>query len=186
MTNLKSLFSVGICVSNIKNINNDELKKICIDKCKNTEYSKNDISNEKEIDTIKNIFLKEGQNHLKQILGTNKFINLEIDKIWGNINIDKTISNPHNHRSSLLSSVYYLTNGILVFQNPYLATLAHIHQNDIDSYNQYNSDVWFLKMIPGDLVTFNSQLQHYVVQNNDDNMNSRISIACNMSLKRNI
>jgi len=181
MTNLKSLFSIGTCISNIKNINNIELKELCIEKCKNIENGKYDFSNEKEIDMIKSIFLKEGQNYLKQILSTSKYINLKIDKIWGNVNIDKSIGNPHNHRSSLLSLVYYLTKGTLVFQNPYLPSLAHIHQKDIYSYNQYNSDVWQLNMIPGDLVVFNSQLQHYAIENNNDN---RISIACDMSMER--
>ena len=78
MNNLKSLFSIGVCISNIKNINNNELIELCHAKCKNIENGKYDFSNEKEIDVIKSMFLKEGYNYLKQVLGTNKFINLNI------------------------------------------------------------------------------------------------------------
>ena len=181
MNNLKSLFSIGVCISNIKNINNNELIELCHAKCKNIENGKYDFSNEKEIDVIKSMFLKEGYNYLKQVLGTSKFINLTIDKIWGNVNVDRAIGNPHNHRSSLLSLVYYLTKGKIVFQNPYLPSLSQIHQKDIDIYNQYNCDVWELNMIPGDLVVFNSQLLHYAIQTSNDD---RITIACDMSMKK--
>ena len=86
---------------------------------------------------------------------------------------------PHNHRSSLISAVYYLTKGKLTFLNPYQLLLSHVHKKDIVKYNDLNCDLWTCDMKEGDMVIFNSGLQHYAHYDGKDK-HERMSIACDM------
>lgn len=180
MVKIENVFSIGISVFNVQNLNDNELLKHCKEKYNNIKYKNFDGEILKQ---LKIVFLNEGENYIKKILGTDKSINLKIDKIWGNVYLDESISVPHNHRMSLVSAVYYLTEGNLAFLNPYQATLAHVCNQDIDKYNQYNSDIFYFDMIPGDMIIFNSHLQHYAFDKNKKNTD-RISIACDMSMIR--
>ncbi len=177
MNKIKRMFSVGVSLFNIQNLNNDELKTHILKKYKIPAKHENfdsDILND-----LKGAFLTEGQNYVKELFGTEKDINLKIDKIWGNTHVDQSIGVPHNHRSSLISAVYYLTKGKLTFLNPYQLLLSHVHKEDIVSYNELNCDIWTCDMVEGDMVIFNSALQHYAHFDGNEK-HERMSIACDM------
>jgi|TARA_B110000483_G_C18192484_1_gene541545 hypothetical protein len=176
MNNLKNMFSVGVSLFNVQNLNNAHLKNHCIEKYSNNKQKNFD---DKILIDLKSAFLNEGVNHVKQILGTNKDIQLKIHKIWGNTHLDESISVPHTHRESIISAVYYLTKGKLTFLNPYQSALAHIYNKDIENYNEFNSDIWTCDMVEGDMVMFNSHLQHYAHYDGQDK-HERMSIACDM------
>jgi len=177
MSNLKNMFSVGVSIFKVNGLNNNSLITHCKERYSNhkTKNFDNEI-----LYQLKEVFLNEGVNHVKQLLGTDKQIKLKIDNIWGNVNLDESISVPHIHRTSLISSVYYLTKGKLVFLNPYTAALSHIYRNDIEKYNEHNSDIWTCEMEAGDMIIFNSHMYHYAY--NDRSNDDRISIACDMSM----
>ena len=177
MNKIKRMFSVGVSLFNVKNLNNDELKAHIHKKYKVPAKHENfdsDILND-----LKGAFISEGQNYVKELLGTEKNINLKIDKIWGNTHIDQSIGVPHNHRSSLISAVYYLTDGQLSFLNPYQLLLSHVHKDDIENFNEFNCDLQTCHMEEGTMVIFNSGLQHYA-HFDGGNKHERMSIACDM------
>ena len=171
------MFGVGITRLNVKNLNNEKLKKYT--KSNYTFPDKNKNFDSDVLNDLKNVFLSEGQNYVKELLGTNKDLKLKINKIWGNIHIDQSIGIPHNHRFSLISAVYYLTKGQITFLNPYQLLLAHVYEKDIENYNTYNSDIWTCDMAEGEMVIFNSALQHYAHYDGKDKP-ERMSIACDM------
>ena len=135
-----------------------------------------ELAAEKYVDTLIDYGLADDQ--LQEMLGTTETHILQIDRIWGNVNVDESIMVPHTHKSSLLSGVYYLTPGKLSFLNPFHVTLAHVNQNYIVDYNEYNSDHRFIEMQQGDMIIFNSQIYHFAALTRDE----RISIACDMSI----
>ena len=181
MSNLKNMFSVGASIFKVLGLNEEEIKYFCKKRYTNDKI-KNKMTNfdDESLNQLKKVFLNEGANHVKQLLGTDKQIKLKIDKIWGNVNFTESITVPHNHRVSLISAVFYLTKGKLVFLNPYTTALAHVYKDDIEKYNEHNSDIWTCEMEPGDMIIFNSHMYHYACDEKNDN--ERISIACDMSM----
>lgn len=180
MSHVKRMFSVGVSLFNVQNLNNKQLKNHVHERYSipiKYENFDDDILND-----LKMCFLNEGQKYIKEVLGTEKDIILKIDKIWGNTHLDEAIGVPHNHRASLISAVYYLTKGKLTFLNPYQLLLSHIYKEDIEKYNELNCDTWTCDMVEGDMVIFNSGLQHYAHYDGQDK-HERISIACDMIMK---
>ena len=43
----------------------------------------------------------------------------------------------------------------------YQLLLSHVYKEDIVNYNELNCDIWTCDMVEGDMVIFNSALQHY-------------------------
>tara|TARA_R100001509_G_C4777393_1_gene185156 strand:- start:47 stop:595 length:549 start_codon:yes stop_codon:yes gene_type:complete len=170
-------FGVSMNRVTVKNLNNEQLKKYTKSKYNFPDKEKNFDS--EILNDLKNIFLNEGKEYAKELFGTEKNINLKIDKIWGNTYLDQTIGIPHNHRSSLISAVYYLTRGQITFLNPYQLLLAHLYKKDIENHNLFNSDIWTYDMAEGDMVIFNSALQHFA-HYDGKNQPERMTIACDM------
>ena len=174
---MKKIFCVGVSVFNVKNLNNEQLKKHVKERYMPTKKIEN--FDDVVLNNLKEAFLSEGQNYVKKLFGTDKNVKLKIDKIWGNTHVDHSIGIPHNHRSSLISAVYYLTKGKLSFLNPYQLLLSHVYKEDIVSYNELNCDIWTCDMVEGDMVIFNSGLQHYAHYDGQEK-HERMSIACDM------
>ena len=68
MNKIKRMFSVGVSLFNIQNLNNDELKTHILKKYKIPAKHENfdsDILND-----LKGAFLTEGQNYVKELFGT--------------------------------------------------------------------------------------------------------------------
>ena len=178
---MKKMFSVGVSLFNVQGLNNEQLKKH-VKENYNTPV-KTENFDDVILNDLKDAFLTEGENYIKEVFGTDKNVELKIDRIWGNTHIDQSIGVPHNHRSSLISAVYYLTDGKLSFLNPYQLLLSHVHKEDIENYNEFNSDLQTCDMVEGSMVIFNSGLQHYA-HFDGENKYERLSIACDM-VKRN-
>jgi len=174
---MKKLFSVGVSVFNVQNLNNEQLKKHVKERYMPTKKIEN--FDDVILNNLKKAFLTEGQNYIKELFGTDKNIKLKINKIWGNTHIDQSIAIPHNHRSSLISAVYYLTKGKLTFLNPNQLLLSHVNDKDIENFNEFNSDLQTFHMVEGSMVIFISGLQHYAHLDSDDK-HERMSIACDM------
>jgi uncharacterized protein (TIGR02466 family) len=173
---IKNLFTVGVAKFNIGNIDNQSL----IDYCKPFQGQQDKSiefdTGDKVLDNIKYVFTETGEEFLKELLGSKEKTPVKIKKMWGNYNVENSIIQPHTHKTSLISAVYYCTHGQITFQNPFHVQLAHIDQKNIVEWNEYNSDHRFLNLVPGDLIVFNSQIYHYASITND----LRVSIACDM------
>ena len=174
---MRKMFSVGVSVFKLQGLNNEQLKKHVKENYNIPAKAEN--FDDDVLKELKNIFLDKGQNYVRELFGADKNIELKIDKIWGNTHIDQSIGIPHNHRSSLISAVYYLTDGKLSFLNPYQLLLSHVHKEDIENFNEFNCDLQTCHMKEGTMVIFNSGLQHYA-HFDGENKHERLSIACDM------
>ena len=177
MSKIKRMFSVGVSLFNVKGINNEQLKKHIKERF--NQNNKPENFDDVILNDLKGAFLIEGENYIKEVFGTDKNVKLKVDKIWGNTHVDQSIGVPHNHRSSLISAVYYLTDGQLSFLNPYQLLLSHVHKDDIENFNEFNCDLQTCHMEEGTMVIFNSGLQHYA-HFDGENKHERMSIACDM------
>jgi len=79
MSNMKKMFSVGVSLFNVQNLNNDELKKHIHERYKIPAKHENFDSD--ILNNLKNAFLTEGQNYAKELFGSEKNVNLKINKI---------------------------------------------------------------------------------------------------------
>lgn len=176
MSSIKPLFSTHIGIFNIKNI--DNLKLVDYAK-KNTKINqvkevKDIVVNPlfKDLNSIVWLKMKEYANEFCK-----KTCDIELVRAWTNIGNDKYIVEPHHHKASFISAVYYpsasASNSEIVFINPMTHLMVHQSVDMIDKWNEYNSEYYTHSIKTGDLVIFNSQIHHYVTNGNDD----RISIA---------
>jgi len=174
MSDIKPLFSTSIGIFKIKDI--DNLKLIDYAK-KNTKVNqikeiKDIISNPlfKDLNSIVWLKMKEYINEYCK-----KTCNIELIRAWTNIGSDKYIVTPHQHKASSISAVYYpsASNGQLVLMNPMTPLMVHLASDMVGKWNEYTREYYTHPTKTGDLVIFNSQLQHYVTGGSND----RISIA---------
>ena len=89
---------------------------------------------------------------------------VKISEAWCSVNNPVGITIPHNHKESFLSAVYYphADNEELWFLNPIPQMLWSINLEHVEEYNEYNSDYWTKIVNTGDLLIFNSMLQHFI------------------------
>ncbi len=182
MSLIQNIFSIGITTIKLDNIDNDLLINYAKNKfksdVKNTNYKSDDI----ELKELTPSVLYWSNKVFEQILGYPK--DLYIKRVWGNVNVDRTIGAPHKHRDSILSAVYYpkCEDGQLVFMNPQehpkLLSIPHNKDRLIKKYNEYNSELYELNVFTGMLVIFNANLNHYVLSSTKE----RISIAMDLDL----
>jgi uncharacterized protein (TIGR02466 family) len=165
------LFGVGISQFHLNDIDNKNL-------CKYKDQRYLDIS-DPSLSELNCRILKESKHILDS---TCKGKQLKIKKIWYNYNINKDIEEPHNHRNSFLSAVYYplSTDGVLQFFSPFSDYfLSQVPIEDVHDMNCYNSSFYELPVRSGDLVIFNSMLYHRAKLSVDE----RISIAYDIDIK---
>jgi uncharacterized protein (TIGR02466 family) len=89
---------------------------------------------------------------------------VKISEAWCSVNNPAGITTPHNHKESFLSAVYYphANNEELWFLNPIPQMLGLFNLEHVEEYNEYNSDYWTKIVNTGDLLIFNSMLQHFI------------------------
>ena len=107
---------------------------------------------------------------------------LSLDNFWCNINYLGCFNRPHNHPSSVLSGVYYVSvpknSGNLIFQD--FNTDKDMAYKFIKNYNKYNSTKWTVLPKENLCVLFPSYLHHYVEPNL--NKKERISLSFNYGI----
>ena len=69
MSNMKKMFSVGVSLFNVQNLNNDELKTHIHERYKIRKHENFDSD---ILNNLKNAFLTEGQNYAKELFGSRK------------------------------------------------------------------------------------------------------------------
>jgi uncharacterized protein (TIGR02466 family) len=182
-------FSTPIWESEVKNINNEEIKEYCLWLRDNTTGSF--ISNRggwhsseivlplpKELLTLFNnleIFVNE---QCYKHMGVN---DLKLGNFWVNINTNGSYNLLHDHQNSILSGVYYVS---VPFDN--MGDLV-LHRGDTAEYflksdikkvtTKTNSLISVKKPIESLFYIFPSWVRHHVESNNSDG--ERISIAFN-------
>ena len=169
------LFGVGLSQFHLSDIDN---KKI-LDLVRSGDDHRNLDISDTSLSELNCRILKEGKLILNS---TCKGKELKIKKVWCNYNFNKDIEEPHNHRNSFLSAIYYplSTDGVIQFFSPFSDYfLSQIPIEDVYDMNCYNSSFYELPVRSGDLVIFNSMLYHRAKLSTDE----RMSIAYDINIK---
>src|SRR5210317_938403 len=148
---IRDIFSVGISIFELTNLNNNEI----------TEYAKTKL---------------EKMNEYYSSIYNDNF-KIKLDEAWSNKGGDKYTTVPHSHNNSIISAVYYpqSTEGEILFLNPGVSMTNNQNADMIDTHNKYTSEYYIFPARTGNLIIFNSILQHMVRCKTDE----RISIAYN-------
>lgn len=176
MNNIKNIFSAGISIHVLNEINNNDIIKYAE---KNNNFkTKKDIKNilkNKIFGKLNNIVKRKMQDYY-EIIYSKKY-NIKLDSGWTNVDNEEFISIPHVHTEGFLSAVYYplSTDGKLVFLNPMVALLSKQSSDIIENYNEFNSEYYQIDVRTNYLIIFNSMLQHHIMYSKQ----KRISVAYN-------
>lgn len=169
----------------LSNIDNTSVENYCKQCFKSNESHQDDKSTYLDAQAleIKKLVqeIHEKASDIKNSVGLREDCQLDIDRVWCNINNNKNIDLPHSHPTALFSAVYYVkaepNSGDIVFLTPNSA-----HQNGeigrgiiVNSFNEFTSATWSIGPETGKLLIFPSWLTHYVQQNKSEE--ERISIA---------
>lgn len=184
---IRDIFSVGISIFELKNLNNNEIAEYAKAKTeKNQVYvssNGDEYVGKENKDILTNIIFKslnevvlEKMNEYYSSIYNNNF-RIKLDEAWLNVGGDKYITVPHSHNNSIISAVYYpqSTEGEIIFLNPGISMTNNQNVNMIDTHNKYTSEYYTFQARTGHLIIFNSMLQHMV----RCKTNERISIAYN-------
>lgn len=182
-------FSTPIWESEIKNINNQEIKDYCIylkDNTKGVNISNRGGWHSSEILLPMPQDLRSLFSNLEVFVNENCFKemgvpNLKFGNFWVNINTPNSYNLTHDHQNSILSGVYYVSvpydnMGDLVLHRG--DTAEYFLKSDVERINtKTNSFVAVKKPIESVFYIFPSWVKHHVESNNSQG--DRISIAFN-------
>ena len=105
-----------------------------------------------------------------------KFLNA-----WLNINPHLTSNARHKHPYTIVSAVYYINvpknGGQIMFSSPLDNLHGYLHEEDINTFNTFNSSARTLEPVNNQLIFFTGWLAHEVKPNMSKQ--KRISIAFN-------
>jgi uncharacterized protein (TIGR02466 family) len=182
-------FSTPIWESEIKNINNQEIKDYCIylkDNTKGVNISNRGGWHSSEILLPMPQDLRSLFSNLEVFVNENCFKemgvpNLKFGNFWVNINTPNSYNLAHDHQNSILSGVYYVSvphdnMGDLVLHRG--DTAEYFLKSDVERIStKTNSFVAVKKPIESVFYIFPSWVKHHVESNNSQG--DRISIAFN-------
>jgi uncharacterized protein (TIGR02466 family) len=182
-------FSTPIWESEIKNINNQEIKDYCIylkDNTKGVNISNRGGWHSSEILLPMPQDLRSLFSNLEVFVNENCFKemgvpNLKFGNFWVNINTPNSYNLAHDHQNSILSGVYYVSvphdnMGDLVLHRG--DTAEYFLKSDVERIGtKANSFVAVKKPIESVFYIFPSWVKHHVESNNSQG--DRISIAFN-------
>lgn len=182
-------FSTPIWESEIKNINNQEIKDYCIylkDNTKGVNISNRGGWHSSDIILPMPQDLRSLFSNLEVFVNENCFKemgvpNLKFGNFWVNINTPNSYNLAHDHQNSILSGVYYVSvphdnMGDLVLHRG--DTAEYFLKSDVERIGtKANSFVAVKKPIESVFYIFPSWVKHHVESNNSQG--DRISIAFN-------
>jgi uncharacterized protein (TIGR02466 family) len=173
---ITDIFSVGISIFELRNINNNEIAEYAKTKSeKHLKKENKDILSNIIFKGLNEVVLKKMNEYYSSIYNGN--YKIKIHEAWSNKGDDTYITIPHSHNGSTISSVYYphSTEGEIVFLNPGITMTNNQSIEMVDTHNKYTSEYYTFPARTGHLIIFNSMLQHMVRCKTDE----RISIAYN-------
>ena len=140
------------------------------------------ILDKKEFKNIKKFLEKCCKDYLEKIICSKNNISLYITQSWLNYTEESQYHHKHEHPNSVVSGVLYLDadvkNDKIVFSHPIRYQQIQV---DVDRFNAWNSDSWYVPVKTGELFMFTSSLSHQVIVKKGNN--TRISLAFNTFYK---
>ena len=182
--NTHSLFPTPVYISEInrpftkKELNFVDNQKNKVNKNFNSFTKDTYILDKPELKSIKSFIDKNCKNYLDKIISPKHKVELYVTQSWINYMKQGEHHHPHAHPNSIVSGVFYLNaddkNDSIKFTHP--KGYQQI-KPEIDKYNIWNSDTWWLPVKTGQLIMFPSSLVHRV--DTKKSHNTRISLAFN-------
>ena len=173
------IFSIGITVAQLNNIENNLLCEQIKNHNNGREELKRDLNlNNAELLHLNNVVLTQSQKILD---GLAEGLKVKLKRVWGNHNFNSDICIPHTHRDSFLSAVYYpkSTDGRIQFYSPFTdAILSHVPVV-ADKYHEFNSSQHTVYPKTGWLILFPANLLHVVLPSKEE----RHSIVYDIGVK---
>ena len=159
----------------------DEQKKHCNKNKGNISTKDSYILNKKEFINIKRFLNKCCKDYLKKIICPKNKIDLYITQSWLNYTEENQFHHQHQHPNSVISGVLYFNcdkdNDRILFTKPGYQQI----RPEVENFNLWNSQTWWLNIGIGELVMFPSDTIHQV--ENKKGKNTRISLAFNTFYK---
>jgi uncharacterized protein (TIGR02466 family) len=148
-----------------------------------TSNDKNILENEVFKNLKDDLYLRV-KDYFDKIISSSNNITPYITQSWLNYTETNQYHHKHTHSNSLVSGVFYINcqeeyDRIKFFNEKYKAIVL-----DVENYNLYNSETWWLPVKTGDIILFPSSLTHMVETKQGNN--TRISLAFNVFVKGNI
>lgn len=144
------------------------------------------ILEHKKLSKLKQLIKSETDYFVHEILGVQDDLDFEIQNSWINKHVKGQDNSVHWHSNAMLSGVYYpLANpndGDILFKRSH--TYYNLFYDTVrvefkEGYNnQFNTDLYNITPVSGDLIIFPSHLEHMVVPNENDS--ERYSLAFNL------
>ena len=109
-----------------------------------------------------------------------------ITQSWVNINQKGEGHQEHWHANSLISGVFYIAGDEcpLYLRNPRYCVFGNGYDVELEEYNEYNVQDWWIPNTNFKLVLFPSHVKHFVRANPSDT--PRISLSFNTFIKGNL
>ena len=173
---IRDIFSVGISIFELTNLNNNEITEYAKTKLEKNQAKENkDILTNIIFKSLNEVVLEKMNEYYSSIYNDN--FKIKLYEAWSNKGGDKYTTVPHSHNNSIISAVYYpqSTEGEIIFLNPGVSMTNNQSVDMIDTQNKYTSEYYTFPARTGHLIIFNSMLQHMV----RCKTNERISIAYN-------
>lgn len=130
---------------------------------------------------IKSFCLESVKSFCKHILNIVDTVEPFITISWINITEKGQAHHRHSHPNSIVSGVFYLNANSevdnIMFYKPEYRRIHYIHGNT----TKYNSDVFQMPVHSGDLLLFDSSVEHSVLPTTGDHI--RMSLSFNTFLK---
>lgn len=180
------IFKTSIFSYNLA-FNNKKIEEFCISYQKKNKGRKVSNSCGYQSDNLDLKKFKDLNNSLNLIINfiSKEFYSLKnelkINQLWFNINKYKDHNIVHNHPKSILSGVFYVKTpdkcGDITFIRD--KEINNFLGNNINKFNNFNSNIWKLPAKENTLYIFPSWLSHYVEPNLSKK--NRISFSFNTS-----
>ena len=150
----------------------------------NTTSNDNNVLENIVFKNLKDDLYLRVKDYFDKIISSSNNITPYITQSWLNYTETNQYHHKHTHSNSLVSGVFYINcqeeyDRIKFFNEKYKAIVL-----DVENYNLYNSETWWLPVKTGDIILFPSSLTHMVETKQGNN--TRISLAFNVFVKGNI
>lgn len=141
-----------------------------------------DVLKDKRLKSLHSFCLKTANEYMQEIIRPADDCNLYVTQSWLNKTVKGAFHHKHWHSNSILSGVLYINaneeSDRIYFTNPVQESSI---QFKVADYTLDNSKTWFVPVKSGDILIFQSQLQHHVDAN--ANEYDRTSLAFNTFIK---
>jgi uncharacterized protein (TIGR02466 family) len=148
-----------------------------------TSKNKNILENEVFKNLKDDLYLRV-KDYFDKVISSSNNITPYITQSWLNYTETNQFHHKHSHPNSLVSGVFYINcheeyDKINFFNDNYKSIVL-----DVENWNLYNSETWWVPVKTGDIILFPSSLTHMVETKQGNN--TRISLAFNVFVKGSI